>query len=56
MVRYGRHDQLDDVNCGHDEDDDDDDESDTWLSSTGGPIWPLSIKLLCLCGEQNLVP
>jgi hypothetical protein len=50
MIRCGRHDQLDDVNCGHDEDDDDD--SDTWFSSTDGPIWPLGIKLRCLRGEQ----
>jgi hypothetical protein len=50
MIRCGRRDQLDDVNCGHDEDDDDD--SDTWFSSTGGPIWSLSIKLRCLCGGQ----
>jgi len=41
-IRCGRRDQLDDVNCGHGEDDDDD--SDTWFSSTGGPIWPLSIN------------
>jgi len=51
MIRCGRHDQLDGVNCGHVEDKDDD--SDTWFCSNGDPIWPLRITLLCLCEEQS---
>ena len=51
MIRCGGYDQLDFVICGHDEDKDDD--SDTWFCLNGGPIWPLSVTLLCLCGEQS---